>query len=320
MMAAFLLSHVDVRTALGDVRGNAFPSFDEFLGIPYGSAKRFEPATPRTEHFEKSPLDATYFGPACLQTLTNVTTYGSEYSCHVLNCWRPSGATAGADLPVLLFVPGGSNDFGEAEPYNASALAAAQHALVCSINYRVGPFGFVAFEEAHAAGEATGNYALSDIQAALRFLRSHTTAFGGDASRLTLFGQSSGGSLVLLHTVLPSSSGLVEGVLSQSGTLSARSLAQSVNVTATLAERLNCTKYGFQSVRACLLAASGDDLVYAQGVHCVTPNACSAATSWSPTIDGVICRTSHSRSPSQARSTQSLSPLEPTRMTLTSSS
>lgn len=59
-----------------------------------------------------------------------------------------------------------------------------------------------------------------------------------------------------------------------------------MQVTATLAERLNCTKYGFQSVRACLLAASGDDLVYAQGVHCVTPNACSAATSWSPTIDG----------------------------------
>jgi len=112
-----------------------------------GTAERFEPAVPRSKGFDQNPLDATYFGPACLQTLTNVTTYGSEYSCHVLNIWRPAGVGPGANLPVLLFVPGGTNDFGEAEPYNASIMASDQHAVICSINYRVGPFGFVALKE-----------------------------------------------------------------------------------------------------------------------------------------------------------------------------
>ena len=279
---------VDVRTALGTVRGNGFPIFQEFLGIPYGTAERFEPAVPRSKGFDQNPLEATYFGPACLQTLTNVTTYGSEYSCHVLNIWRPAGVGPGANLPVMLFVPGGTNDFGEAEPYNASIMASDQHAVICSINYRVGPFGFVALKEQALAGEPTGNFALTDIQAALRFLRQHVADFGGDPKRLTLFGQSSGGGLVLLHTVLPSSSGLLEGVISQSGDLGARPLDKSLGVTETLAERLNCTQKGFKSTRACLLAATGDELVYAQGVTCITPNVCNAATSWSPTVDGVL--------------------------------
>eukprot|EP00965_Chrysotila_dentata_P080525 2656887-Pleurochrysis_carterae.AAC.1 len=120
-----------------------------------------------------------------------------------------------------MYVPGGENDFGEAEPYNASQLAADQHALVASINYRVGPFGFLYFEEEVAAGRGTGNYAQTDVQAALRWLRREAGFFGGNASRLTIFGQSSAGSLVLLHALMPSSDGLLEGVLSQSGGLGA---------------------------------------------------------------------------------------------------
>ena len=77
----------------------------------------------------------------------------------------------------MLFIPGGSNDFGEAEPYNASVMASNHAALICSINYRVGPFGFLSFAEDAAAGHETGNHALTDIQAALRFLRREAKAF-----------------------------------------------------------------------------------------------------------------------------------------------
>ena len=90
----------------------------------------------------------------------------------------------------MLYIPGGSNDFGEAEPYNASQMAAHQHAVICSINYRVGPFGFVSFAEDRLLGVTTGNHALTDIQAALRFLRAHIHSFGGDPERVTLIGQS----------------------------------------------------------------------------------------------------------------------------------
>ena len=174
-------------------------------------------------------------------------------------------------------------DFGEAEPYNASTLAWAHGAVVASLNYRVGPFGFLAFSEDAASGARTGNWASTDVDAALVFLRREVAAFGGDASRLTLFGQSSGASLALLHAVLPGSSGLFEGVLSQSGSLGAASLADASETTRTLASYLNCTT----TVKACMLERSAADLVYAQGVECFTPNNCAARTSWAPTVDGV---------------------------------
>lgn len=277
-----------VTTSLGDVRGNALQEADEFLGIPYGAAARFRAATTRTEAFDEGSLDASYYGPACLQTLTSSKTYGVEHGCHVINVWRPAGAAPGAKLPVMLFVPGGSNDFGEAEPYNASVMAANQNAVITSINYRVGPFGFLAFASDAAAGRETGNHALTDIQAALRFLRREIGAFGGDASRLTLFGQSSGAGLALLHTVVPTSRDLFEGVLSQSGGLGAGSLRSSLATTGVLARALNCTSRGFASERECMLAATGDELVFAQGVSCLTPNDCSALTSWGPAVDGVL--------------------------------
>ena len=198
--------------------------------------------------FDVQPLPATYYGPACKQVLSSTTNYGVE-ECHFLNVWRPAGASAAASLPVMLFIPGGSNDFGEAEPYNASAMAADQKAVITSINYRVGPFGFAALREDHQQGRTTGNHALTDIQAALRFLRAHVAAFGGDAKRLTLFGQSSGGGLAVLHSVIPSSKGLFEGVLSQSGGLSAAPLVRSFATTDVLATALNCSARGHALAR-----------------------------------------------------------------------
>ena len=73
----------EVHTSLGAVRGNALPLADEFLGVPYGQAQRFRPAKARETPFATSPLDASYYGPACLQTLTANTTYGVEHGCHV---------------------------------------------------------------------------------------------------------------------------------------------------------------------------------------------------------------------------------------------
>jgi carboxylesterase type B len=136
--------------------------------------------------------------------------------------------------------------------------------LLCS--FSAGPFGFVALREDQQAGKPTGNHALTDMQAALTFLRAHIGSFGGDPSRLTMFGQSSGAGLVLLHTVIPSSASLFEGVVGQSNGLSADSFNYSLATTATLAKALNCTTRGYKTTKACLLAATDDELTYAQGV------------------------------------------------------
>jgi para-nitrobenzyl esterase len=75
------------------------------------------------------------WGPACLQVLGPKTTYGSE-DCLVANVWQPATAKPGEVLPVMVFVFGGSNQFGEAEPYNMSGLAVGhtnlQRFRVCS--------------------------------------------------------------------------------------------------------------------------------------------------------------------------------------------
>ena len=62
-----------------------------------------------------SPRNSTMWGPACLQVLTENTTYGSE-ACLVANVWQPANAVPGAKKKVLVFVYGGSDQFGEAEP------------------------------------------------------------------------------------------------------------------------------------------------------------------------------------------------------------
>lgn len=226
-------------TTLGIVLGAAYTGFDQFLGVPFGEAKRFEAGLLRTTPYNQQPLKALKFGPACLQFLNESSVYGAEHGCLVANIWRPSGAGKDSALPVLIYVPGGENAFGEGSPYNASSLSVDQQTVVLSINYRVGPFGFLAFEEDVAAGRPTGHFALSDIQAALRWARREVSAFGGLAARLTLFGQSSGGGLVLMHAFLPSSRGLVEGLLSQSSGPGAVSMAVSLRNTHHIAQRLN---------------------------------------------------------------------------------
>eukprot|EP00854_Cymbomonas_tetramitiformis_P021766 gene21766-26181_t len=295
-LGVFVASHAQqpcapayVNTSRGTLRGNALPGgADEFIGIPFASAERFGPSTLSKGAYPENPLVATYYGPACLQTLTPTSTYGRE-DCLVMNVWRPHGITPERGLPVLVYIYGGSDDFGEAEPYNASQLAIQQGAVVASFNYRTGPLGFLAFEEDVAAGRSTGNFALLDMQTALHWVQGEIAYFGGDPAKVAIFGQSSGAGCVELLTVSPLSRGLFRGAISQSGGLSAGKLESSLATTTEMARRLNCTERGYSKheIRACLRDSSGDDIVIAQGTQCVTPNDCHGL-GFGPTVDGVV--------------------------------
>jgi para-nitrobenzyl esterase len=155
--------------------------------------------------------DATRFAPACVQTgrlygpglnnrydetigSTLGKTVGSE-DCLYLNIWTPSSRPA-APRPVIVFVHGGSNITGyTADPlYDGAALARTQDVVVVSVNYRLGVFGFLDLPALKTGDRAedSGNFALLDIVKALEFVASNIGAFGGDASRVTLMGQSAG--------------------------------------------------------------------------------------------------------------------------------
>jgi para-nitrobenzyl esterase len=157
------------------------------------------------------PRDARSFGAACVQTgrlygpgahnrydetigSTLGQTVGSE-DCLYLNVWAPAAAAA-SPRPVIVFVHGGSNITGyTADPvYDGAALARTAGAVVVTVNYRLGIFGFLDLPALKTGNplDDSGNFALLDIVKALEFVQKNIAGFGGDPARVTLMGQSAG--------------------------------------------------------------------------------------------------------------------------------
>ena len=142
---------------------------------------------------------------------------GPPYSedCLSLNVW----STGGSGKAVVLFIPGGGfNQGGGGVPiYNGAAMAKAGVIFV-SMNYRLSAAGFLAHPELAAEqGGHSGNYALMDVIAALRWIKDNIAAFGGDPARVTVMGQSAGAQAInaLLHS--PLAAGLFRGAILDSG-------------------------------------------------------------------------------------------------------
>jgi para-nitrobenzyl esterase len=179
-----------------------------FAAPPVGEARWRAPRDPQPW---SAPRAATAFAPACVQTgrlygpglnnrydetigATLGRTLGSE-DCLYLNIWQPS-APARAPRPVIVWVHGGSNITGyTADPvYDGAHLARTADAVVVSVPYRLGIFGFLdlaALKTGNAA-EDSGNFALLDIVKALQFVQGNIARFGGDPQRVTLMGESAG--------------------------------------------------------------------------------------------------------------------------------
>ncbi len=119
---------------------------------------------------------------------------GSE-DCLYLNIWRP--ASEENNLPVIVFIHGGSNVSGyTADPiYDGAALAKAGNAVVVTVNYRLGIFGFLDVPQLKTGSDAnadSGNFALLDNVKALQFINKNIANFGGNAGNVTVMGQSAG--------------------------------------------------------------------------------------------------------------------------------
>jgi len=233
-------------TSLGEVVGNddsATSGTYAWKGIPFAKA-------PVGELRWRAPVDASpwtrprltqQFGSACASSgrldgpglnnrydetiATSLNQAVGSEDCLYLNIWRP--ATTGEALPVIVFVHGGSNVSGyTADPlYDGAALARTANAVVVTVNYRLGIFGF--FRSPHLrsgdAAEDSGNFALLDIIKSLQFVQRNIAAFGGNPANVTLMGESAGAVNVyailtsplmlkaqpsLLHRALPMSGGI----------------------------------------------------------------------------------------------------------------
>jgi para-nitrobenzyl esterase len=146
---------------------------------------------------------------------------GVSEDCLYLNVWTNSLDARAPRRPVMVWIHGGGffAGFGGEERHNGARLA-QKGAVVVTINYRLGAFGFLAHPAlaAESPHHATGNYGLLDQIAALQWVKRNIARFGGDPSRVTIFGESAGGMSVGSLIASPLAKGLFQRAILESGT------------------------------------------------------------------------------------------------------
>lgn len=139
--------------------------------------------------------------------------------CLYLNIWTPAKAATDR-LPVLVWIYGGGFAFGSTStPVHNGEHLTRKGVILVSINYRVGPLGFLAHPalSAESPHKVSGNYGLQDQIAGLQWVKKNIAAFGGDPEKVTIFGESAGGIAVSMLCASPQAKGLFRGAISQSG-------------------------------------------------------------------------------------------------------
>lgn len=167
-------------------------------------------------------LDATRFKPACVQiggSLPGSPPEQNSEDCLGLNIWTPT-TRADEKLAVMVFFRGGRFKNGSSAPrlYWGDTLARKGIVFV-TVNYRIGALGFLAHPElsAESPHKVSGNYAILDCIAALKWVKDNIAAFGGDPANVTVFGQSAGAYLGSELMASPLANGLFARVIGMSG-------------------------------------------------------------------------------------------------------
>lgn len=231
-----LASDVVKDTSLGQIRGNRLVVLgrvvEEYRGIPYAQPPlgrlRFKPPIP-AEPWE-GILDARSRRTACPQVFTFPRAFANiEHTedCLHLNVWSPQERGANEIVPVLAWIHGGGFMQGSASQkvYNGAVLAVRTGLVIVTLNYRLGFLGFLDTQ----SPDAPGNVGFLDQNMALKWIRDNIARFGGDPSRVTLFGESAGGMSAHAHVLSPMSRGLFIRACLMSGSLHGHGLFQTVN-------------------------------------------------------------------------------------------
>uniref|UniRef100_G1QVW2 Carboxylic ester hydrolase n=1 Tax=Nomascus leucogenys TaxID=61853 RepID=G1QVW2_NOMLE len=244
-----------------------------FLGIPFAKPPlgllRFAPPEPPESW--SGVRDGTTHPAMCLQDLTAVESeFFSQFNvtipsvpmsedCLYLSIYTPAHSHEGSNLPVMVWIHGGALVFGMASMYDGSMLAALEDVVVVTIQYRLGVLGFFSTGDKHA----TGNWGYLDQVAALRWVRQNIAHFGGNPDRVTIFGESAGGTSVSSLVVSPISQGLFHGAIMESGVaLLPGLIASSADVISTVVANLSaCDQVDSEALVGCLRGKSKEDIL-----------------------------------------------------------
>ncbi|EAU89350.1 triacylglycerol lipase 3 [Coprinopsis cinerea okayama7 len=265
-----------------------------FGGIPFAKPPvgklRFRSPVLKTR-LDTDTFNATEYGKSCLQPPMFGPATGISEDCLTINIYRPAGTQPEEKLPILLWVYGGAFIIGGANTYDGSGLVSRGVArgtpiIYANFNYRLGPFGYPQGQEAH--GERELNLGLKDVIAALEWLHANADAFGGDASKITIFGESAGAMNIGTLLLNQDFEKLVRGAILESGSASSVSAVPA-------AERDSVWESFVGSVPSCVsVATSGktfpclqdatEDEILTSYLEFVGTNF-MAGLSWVPTLD-----------------------------------
>jgi para-nitrobenzyl esterase len=288
-----------VEVASGKLRGMTEGGVYSFKGIPYGGPtggkNRFKPPSPARPW--NGIKDATRYGPASWQPITSpiisylqgesgVDSIGED--CLVLNVWTP-GLNDNKKRPVMVWLHGGGFFYGSGDHlpcFNGASLANKGDVVLVSVNHRLGVLGYLYLDELGGKEYAgSGNAGMLDLVLALKWVRDNIAAFGGDPDKVTIFGESGGGTKVSTLMAMPSAKGLFHRAIIESGPglrahtpEDATSYARSVlNFLEIMPEQI----HRLQELRASMIFSAGQSL-HPKGGGGTPPG------TFSPVVDGTV--------------------------------
>lgn len=263
-----------VATTGGEVRGVAEGPVVSFYGLPYAAppvgALRWRAPAPAAPW--GGVRDGSARGHPCPQE--GPLAAGASEDCLFVNVTMPADAPratgttggSGAGLPVLVWIHGGGFVTGSANDVDMSAFAAGGPAVLVGVDYRLGALGQLALPALNTeSGGDAGSYSLADIIAALRWVRANAAAFGGDQGNVTIFGESAGSVNVCGLLAAPSTRGLFQRAVMQSGPCqwSLPTMATAEGTGQQFAARMGCTDPA--GVLDCLRARPVEQIVAGSG-------------------------------------------------------
>ena len=225
-----------INTPSGQIKGGPCRAdgIVAYKGIRYATAGRWE--YPRLVTSWEGIYDATQYGNCCYQPrafyneeenkkkyfyyneFRKGETYRYSEDCLFLNVFTPEAAKEGDKLPVIVLIHGGSFSGGcGPEKHFDSPIWAQKGVIGVTLNYRLGPLGFLALPELEKEAGKTGNYGLYDQLAAIRWVKDNIEAFGGDSDNITVMGQSAGAMSIQLLCLSPLAKGLFQKAVMCSG-------------------------------------------------------------------------------------------------------
>ncbi len=227
-----------------------------FRGIPFAEPPvgelRWKPPQP-VKPWE-GVRKADKFGPPPMQSALARLMYGSSPSedSLYLNVWTPA-KDATERRPVMVWIYGGGfNSGGTGDALTDGTNLAKKDVVLVNFNYRVGVFGFLAHPGlSEESGKGSGCYGIQDQVAALRWVKENIARFGGDPERVTVFGQSAGGTAVSILAQSPLAKGLFQRAICQSGGAMAP-IKSAANETPGLIQSLPLAEEQRKTFLACL--------------------------------------------------------------------